>query len=571
MRENTKERWERACALFSAARALDARARDSFLTVACEGDPALRAEVERLLAADTPDDDFLENPPWADLAESVAVGLSNPVRLAGGQVVNERYLIEKELAEGGQAEVFLAHDQHLLNRPVVLKVMRADSHGNRWLKSRFQKEMQALARIDHPGVVGILDVGELEDGSPYLIIQYIPGVSLRQLLAQGPVPPARAAEILRQMGSALRAAHLLGIAHRDLKPENVMLEQRNDGTDVVRLIDFGIAKIDRSGSDTDTSAVLVAGTVRYMAPEQFEGRHSPACDVYTMALVACEMLGGHPHIRALPAKTSRGTRQALEAALAYRPEDRPADVKLWSDWLARTLVPRGRRVRRIAAGVVLAVLALGAAAALERKLLLDSAEPVRVVETAGALDPLTEGFRALDDVAGSGVADNPTRTGYDGWHVQTRSRGMYLRRFSGSQERSALQRGWKLTSELRADEGAAFASADFSSVDGRHFAVVVAPDGNGEIVTLPTQLAPEMRGLQYAQSPIGAYHRYELVYDPELKTADLWIDGQRRLSDYRGIAENVYGLSDGLVFGAAIYKSAHAAVSFRSVRLEINR
>jgi len=339
----------------------------------------------------------------------------------------------------------------------------------------------------------------------------------------------------------------------------------------VRLIDFGIAKIDRSGPDTDTSAVLVAGTVRYMAPEQFEGSHSPASDIYTMALVACEMLGGHPHIRALPSSTRRGTRQALEAALAYRPEDRPPDVKAWSDWLARTLVPGRRRVRRIALGGALAIIALAGTAVIERKVLLSSQEPAQVVEQADAVDPRTRGFQAGQDFARSGVADNPSRTGYDAWRVQTASRGYYVHRFTSAQVHGGLNGRWTLTAEFRGEEGAAYISADFSAVSSRHYELLVVEDGGQEIVMLPTQLTPEVRGLEFAQSPPGAYHRYELVYDPGLKTAALWTDGERRLADYRGTTDNVYGLHDGLVFGTAIYKSSHASASFRSVRFELTR
>ncbi len=569
MSAGVNDRWERISSLFTAARALDGDERDSFLTLACEGDGALRAEVEALLSGDTPDDGFLEDPPWSPLGQSVVEGLTSAARLTSGQVLGNRYRIDRELATGGQALVYLAHDQHLAMRPVVIKVMRVEGRRSHWLKARFEQEMHALARIDHSGVVGILDVGELEDGSPFLVIQYVPGVSLSELLSQGPIPPARAAEILRQMGSALGAAHTAGVAHRDLKPGNIMLQPRNDGADIVRLIDFGIAKIDRSDLEPETTAVLIAGTVRYMAPEQFEGKHSIASDVYAMALVACEMLGGYPHVRALPASTGRETRAALESALAFRVEERPTDVQAWSESLAGTLGPGRRRVRRAAVGVALLAIALAAAAAIERTILRDRAEPVRIVEKVGAFDPLTEGFEVREEVVRTGVTENPTHTGYDGWRLETPSRGLYFHPFTSSETRRAMDRGWKLTAVLRAEAGAAYAAAEFGG-GGLGFPVQVFVDGDREIVRLPTQVVPEFRGMDFMQSPVGGYHRYEIIYDPALKTADLWIDGERRLTGYQGWTQNTYRLDAGLIFGVAVYKSDHGIGSFRSVRFEIN-
>jgi serine/threonine-protein kinase len=325
-----KDRWEQVTSLFAAARELEPAQREAFLAVACAQDQSLRADVDALLAADVPDDSFLQNPPWAD-----AVRLPT-MMLQKGQLLKHRYRVDSELAEGGQALVYRATDE-LLTRPVVIKVMRAEGRRNQRLKSRFEREMKALASIDHPGVVGIIDVGELEDTSPYLVIQYIPGLSLRQALSRGPIPPVRVAEITRQMANALHAAHAVGIAHRDLKPENVMLHSRDDGDDVVRLIDFGIAKIDTSDLSPNTTTVTVAGTVRYMAPEQFEGKHSVASDIYSMALIVCEMLGGRPDIRTLPRSTTAKARRALEVALAHQPEERPTDVQSWSKELALSL------------------------------------------------------------------------------------------------------------------------------------------------------------------------------------------------------------------------------------------
>ena len=408
------QHWERVTSLFGAARALDGEARAAFLSLACADDDTLRAAVDSLLAADI-QDDFLSDPPWATLATV------RRTQLDTGDVLKNRYRIDSELAAGGQALVYRATDQ-LLTRPVVVKVMRAEGRRNQWLKSRSEQEMRALARIDHPGVVGILDVGELDDGSPFLVIQYIPGMSLREALSHGPLPPRRIAFLLRQIGSALRAAHREGIAHRDLKPENIMLHRRDDSPETVKLIDFGIAKVDRSDIEPRITTVMIAGTVRYMAPEQFDGDNSPASDVYSLALVACELISGHPNIRALPKSTRASTRTALESALAFHPSERPSDVERWSDRVADSLGEGGRRRARLVTAAV-AVVVLGAATtAGVRWLAQAEAESPRIVEKVGGFDPVTEGFTAHNDTRGT-VTENPARTGYDGWEVFTHRQG----------------------------------------------------------------------------------------------------------------------------------------------------
>ena len=552
------ERWERVTALFAAARALDTDKRASFLAIACEGDDALRADVEALLAADPPDDGFLEDPPWAHLARTDAG------QLRSGQLLKDRYRVDSVLGAGGQALVYRATDI-LLTRPVVIKVMRAEGHGNQWLKARFEQEMKALTRIDHSGVVGILDVGELDDASPFLVIQHIEGMSLREALSGGPLPPARVARILRQMGSALHAAHAAGIAHCDLKPENVMLQPHDGDGDVVKLIDFGIAKIDRSDLAPNTTAVMVLGTVRYMAPEQFEGTYSPASDIYSMALLACEMLSGEPNIRSLPRSTPARARAALEAALAYRPEERPTDVRKWGEELAGVLSAGRRRTRRVAMGIALATLVVLGTAATER-MLRGSAEPVRIVEKVGAFDPLTEGFSTNHDVTGR-IVENATHTGYDAWRIITQSQGYYYRTFTRAQKRRALERGWKLTAVMKAEEGGAGAGADFSGEGGR-FDVLVLRDGDREIVRLQTQIVPDWSGMDFIQTPAGQWHEYELIYDPLLKSASLWIDNQRRLTGYRGFSQ--YQEDTGLDLLAVVYQSDHGSAAFKSVRFEIN-
>jgi serine/threonine protein kinase len=554
--------WERITALFGAARLLDESTRAVFLDGACGADAALRAEIERLIAEAAEDDSFLGGgAAWAEGTESLdARGLLGP-----GDRVNGRYVVKECVATGGQAFVYRATDTSL-SRPVIIKVIRGGGSQNRLLKTRFEDERQALARLDHPAIIGIFDVGSLADGSPYLVVQYVDGVSLRQALQSGPLDPHRAAAVLRQLGGALSFAHAVGIAHRDLKPENIMLQRLPDGGDAVKLIDFGIAKIDRSGLEAGMTSVIVAGTVRYMAPEQYEGVNSTACDVYALALVACEMLSGYPDSRALPKSTAPATRRLIESALAFRPEDRPRDVRRWCEQIGRTL-ERGRtHRRRVLAVAASLMLLLSATAYGVRHLPRPAPEPRRIIEKVGAFDPLVEGFETHNEIRGT-VADNPARDGYDGWRVLTERQGHYFKNLTAAEKRLALERGWRLSAVMRVEEGACFALIDFTGV-GRRFDIEVHRAGEQDLVRLNTQLVPTMAGLEVPVLHDDAYHAYELRYDPGLQTADLWIDGTKRLSGYRGHTQ-FQGDGD-MLFGVVAFKSVRGVASFQDVRFEIN-
>jgi tRNA A-37 threonylcarbamoyl transferase component Bud32 len=559
------DRWERVAALFDAARALDLDARRSFLELACRNDTALRQEVDALLAAHVPGDSFPSTPAWKPLSSLLSASV---VQLKSGQVLKGRYTVEEEISSGGQARVYRATDQ-VLSRPVVIKVMRVAGDGGPAITSRFDLEMRALARIDHPGVVGILDVGELEEGAPFLVIQYVNGESLRHALQKGPVATDRAAAIIRQLGAALDAAHAVDVAHRDVKPENIMLQSLDNGAEVVKLIDFGLAKVERSVRDRGMTTVMVAGTVRYMAPEQFEGHHSPASDVYAMGLIACEMLTGQPDVRAVPSTFPARTRRLLESALAFRPEDRPTDVNAWSTELADQITSRSRSPVLVMSGAVTLLFVLVMLAPVFNSLFESRfREPVRVIEKVGAFDPLREGFTIHNQLIGT-VAPTPERSGYEGWRVTSSvAGGYYFRKLTRAQKRAALERGWTLSTELRLDEGVAFVAIDFVGY-GKRFDIEVYREGDMDRVLLLTQIVPAFQGLelQLARAP-GAYHKYELRFDPGLQTAALWVDGVKRLDQYRGLSQ--FQDDMGLFFGAGPYRSEVGTASLKSVRFEIH-
>ena len=278
-----------------------------------------------------------------------------------GSLIKDRYRIEKQLDRGGFGAVYLAHDEQLLGKPVVIKFLHAKTLKNDWAVNKFKHELEALSRIDHPGVVGILDTGQLPDGTPFLVMQYIKGVSLRKMMKQEGLEFERASTFIRQLGQALNAAHETGVVHRDLKPENIML-RRVAGGEQVKIIDFGIAKVRDSQVAPSTVVAEVAGTIAYMAPEQLNARPvSPATDQYALAVIAFEMLTGrrpfNPEtqfqldgiqregVKIKPKDLRPGLPEAAETvllkALAYHPAQRYPTARVFADALADALVESG--------------------------------------------------------------------------------------------------------------------------------------------------------------------------------------------------------------------------------------
>jgi predicted Ser/Thr protein kinase len=209
-----------------------------------------------------------------------------------GVTLKDRYQIERELGRGGVGVVYLALDKQLMSRPVVVKVLLEQSSEYEWFKKKFSQEMEALARLDHPGIVGVFDAGQMPDGKPYLVMQYIEGVSLRSLIAAHGMALDRVASIIRQTAHALSAAHDKGIYHRDLKPENIMLQRLGEDDYQVKLIDFGIATVKDSQLVANTETTTVAGTTHYMAPEQLMGKPAASSDIYALGVIAYEMVTG---------------------------------------------------------------------------------------------------------------------------------------------------------------------------------------------------------------------------------------------------------------------------------------
>lgn len=352
-----EDRWERVKAIFHEVVDHEPADRAEFLRQRCGGDADLQGEVESLLAFDAEADasSVFDKPAVeaaAILAAASTAKLDHPATALGdaSAALKDRYAVERELGRGGMSVVYLAQDRQLLSKRVVVKVLLKETSRDPWIRQKFQQEMEALARIDHPGVVGVLDTGFTAEGNQFLVMQYIEGATLRGAIEPGGINPARAAGIIRQIGQALAAAHEKGVWHRDLKPENIMLQSLG-GVEHVKLIDFGIAGIQNSQFTGEKTKV--AGSLTYMAPEQLTGQSCAASDTYALGVVAWEMLTGTP-----PGTQTSGTHKSLRPnmpaaaersilkAMSYRPELRHPEVREFSEDLYHALSggePTGRR------------------------------------------------------------------------------------------------------------------------------------------------------------------------------------------------------------------------------------
>jgi len=215
---------------------------------------------------------------------------------APGGRLKGRYLIERELGRGGVGVVFLARDERLHGMPVVIKFLLDSAGQNKWLAGKFSQEAEALTRINHPGVVRVIDRDLSDDGRPFFVMEFIKGRPLRDVINSADprgLDLAYIAGLVRQTGNALHAAHQQGVFHRDLKPENVMLEQLSGGEEQIKLIDFGIAKVTNPQAGNETEVAVVAGSRQYIAPEQLLSQTaSPATDIYALAIIVYEMVTG---------------------------------------------------------------------------------------------------------------------------------------------------------------------------------------------------------------------------------------------------------------------------------------
>lgn len=210
-----------------------------------------------------------------------------------GTLLDRKYRLDAPLGRGGMGAVYRA-THVMLGKTVAVKLIKADLVGSPDMVRRFQREARAATSLNHPNIVSVYDLGQAGDGTLYIAMELVEGRSLKEeVTASGPMQPGRIAHLLTQVASALGVAHRHGIVHRDLKPQNLMISRAEDGAEIVKLLDFGIAKTHEEGATQLTQTGFALGTPQYMAPEQAAGKVVDGrTDIYALGVILYEMLTG---------------------------------------------------------------------------------------------------------------------------------------------------------------------------------------------------------------------------------------------------------------------------------------
>jgi len=288
----SSEESRRLRILYAAALQRDPEERDDYLNRECAGHPELRAKVAELLQAHAKD--FLESEDAASRTRTAPVHADH----IEGRVIGP-YIVRRELGHGGMGVVYLVDDTRL-SRPVALKALAPEVGRDPSRRERLRLEARAAAALSHPGIATVYSLDEIGEDL-YLACEYVPGEPLRTLLTSGPPPIAQVVAIGAQLARALAAAHTVGVIHRDIKPENVM---KTPGG-VVKILDFGLARIEGAATPKLTQTGVILGTPAYMAPEQVLGQHVDfRTDLFAFGVLIYELASG---VNPFEAKTVSGT------------------------------------------------------------------------------------------------------------------------------------------------------------------------------------------------------------------------------------------------------------------------
>ncbi len=379
----TPNRWSEIDQLLAKALERPDAERPAFLAAACGGDAALHREVESLLAAhQAAEADFLSTPALETALRELAT--EQPQSLAG--TTFGPYSVLSVLGIGGMGEVYLAHDERMKRR-LALKILPPHFVADAGRVERFAREARAVSALNHPNIVTVYDIGQL-NGTHFIAMEHVDGQTLRDKIhaaQQEPLEAREVVEIALQIAAALAAAHEAGIIHRDIKPENLML--RRD--DYVKVLDFGLAKLtepQRSLAETlgeghdpaATNPGTVLGTLRYMSPEQAQGREVDGrTDIFSLGVVLYELLTG-----SAPFKGDKPA-AILDAVVHHAPlpltQLRP-DLSQEFERIIFRMLEKGRDLRYQTAGDLRAVLKR-----LKRELDSTPAHSLNSVSTSGSV------------------------------------------------------------------------------------------------------------------------------------------------------------------------------------------
>jgi eukaryotic-like serine/threonine-protein kinase len=279
------EKWDQVKELFTLALEREPEARSNFLLQACAGDDSLRTEIESLLSSFDSAATFLEDCPAADLVSAQSRALT------GNRI--GAYRILREIGRGGMAVVYLAERaDDLYRKRVAIKMLKPGPQRDKILR-RFRHERQVLAALDHPSIVRLLDGGTTEEGSPYLIMEYVEGVRIDEYCDAHRLSITERLKLFHAVCLAVQYAHEALVIHRDLKPSNILITKEG----VVRLLDFGIAKVLNPQWSPDTTLTRTDWrpmTPEYASPEQARGAPvTKSTDIYSLGVLLYELLTGH--------------------------------------------------------------------------------------------------------------------------------------------------------------------------------------------------------------------------------------------------------------------------------------
>ena len=390
----SSERWKVLEPLIDRALDLPREQWPALLDDACAGDIPLRLEVQRLLLEHRATDTLFEHPAAHRFASLLGV-----VSVRPPEVINGNYRVERKIGQGGMATVYLAHDvRH--DRKVAVKVLHPELSAA-FRAEQFLAEIRTMARLQHPHILQLHDSGEV-DGLLFYVMPYVEGESLRQRIDRATrLDAGDVTRIVREVASALDYAHRHDVIHRDIKPENILL-----GEGGALVADFGIALAISTASAREVSQPgWIAGTPRYMSPEQMSGSASidGRCDVYALGVVAYEMLAGQPpfagitvgsvdsdaaegasmavapgppSLRQLRSDVPRAADAVVDRAVTRRPAERFPTGGDFASALERSLTPRStRRSVALVAAAIVAITMVIAGARLGGRAGLASAAP----------------------------------------------------------------------------------------------------------------------------------------------------------------------------------------------------
>jgi Tol biopolymer transport system component len=502
-----QERWRQVEELYHRAQEWKAADRAALLEETCAGDEELRREVESLLAAEQLPISLLDHPATSEPSLATVA--------AGTQIGS--YRIEAQVGRGGMGVVYRAFDVRL-NRPVAVKFV-SDALASQEARIRFQREARTASSLNHPNILTVFDIGEFEERQ-FLVTEFVERGTLREWAGQEPRTWRHVVELLAGVADGLSAAHEAGIIHRDIKPENILVAANG----YAKLSDFGLAKPVEVAPDAPTATLaarqtktgVIVGTIKYMSPEQAEGKPADArSDIFSFGVVLSEMLAGRAPAP-LPQAVPRRLRAVLEKALKRDPAERYQTMReLAADLRALLLQtsvpsPMTNRWKAIgAAAIALVFVAIGAT------LWRGSVSPDGRAVPAALMNPT---FAQITDQPGQELSPSLAPDG--------RSL-VYAGRAAGNWDIYAQRIGEKRSLNLTSDSNADDTQPAFSP-DGTQIAFRSQRDGGG-IFVMDASGAHVRRVTNVGYDPSWSPDGREIVYGTTLAEPTTRLSSQSQL------------------------------------------